>query len=96
MSIPQCLVEHSGAPETCAFQREEGLRLSATPTLRSAIELAPSVETIDLTDRMCPGPTCAPVVGDVVLLHDSNHLTATFSRTLGEPLGARVSDLLRP
>lgn len=51
---------------------------------------------IDLTHLICPGEgECAPVVGEAVVFFDSNHLTATFARTLAPQLGEEIAALLR-
>jgi hypothetical protein len=41
------------------------------------------VRLIDLSNHICTATTCPPVVGGVLVLKDSNHLTRAFSTTLG-------------
>ncbi|EWS79993.1 hypothetical protein BF93_08670 [Brachybacterium phenoliresistens] len=41
------------------------------------------ITTIDLTSRICPGGTCTPEVGNVHVFVDSNHLSTTYSASLG-------------
>jgi hypothetical protein len=49
------------------------------------------VRFIDMNDRVCgaAGP-CATERGGMVLYTDDNHLSSTFSRSLGPTLGERV------
>jgi hypothetical protein len=41
------------------------------------------VRPIDLSNYICTATTCPPVVGGVLVLKDSDHLTRAFSATLG-------------
>ncbi|WP_028064026.1 SGNH hydrolase domain-containing protein [Solirubrobacter soli] len=41
------------------------------------------VRLLDLSDRMCTATLCPPVVGGALVLRDLDHLTRTFSTTLG-------------
>ena len=41
------------------------------------------VRLLDLSDFMCTATTCPPVVGGALVLRDADHLTRTFSETLG-------------
>jgi hypothetical protein len=41
------------------------------------------VRLLDLSDHMCTATLCAPVVGGALVLKDTDHLTRTFSTTLG-------------
>lgn len=46
---------------------------------------------VDLTSSICPGGVCQPQLGGVVTYFDTNHLTATFVRTLSESFTEVVS-----
>lgn len=48
---------------------------------------------LDLTDAICEPETCHPVVGNVLTYIDSNHLTATFSRTLAPALAEAMGEV---
>lgn len=50
------------------------------------------VPIIDLTDAICEADTCRAIVGNVLAWRDSNHLTATYVRTLAPTLGAAMQD----
>jgi peptidoglycan/LPS O-acetylase OafA/YrhL len=43
-----------------------------------AAELVPGVEVLDLHAEACGTGTCTPVVGDMVVYRDSNHMTLTY------------------
>lgn len=46
------------------------------------VEAPPTVTWLDLTDHLCTADLCPAVVGDVVVYRDSNHLSATYVRTV--------------
>ncbi|MGA2249153.1 acyltransferase family protein [Terracidiphilus sp.] len=51
-----------------------------------------NVKFLDLSDRMCGPDRCYLEVGGQVICRDGDHLTASFSRTLGEVLFQRLRD----
>ena len=54
--------------------------------LVAAAERIPDTTVIDLTDYYCTTDRCPSVIGNVVVHTDTTHVTATFSRTLKQPL----------
>ena len=52
---------------------------------------SPRVRTVDLTRYFCDARRCFPVIGGALVCRDQNHLTATFSTTLG-PFLLREAD----
>ena len=92
--VPECLLDHRDDVPACTFDREEGLAASG----RGQAELAalrPGLAVVDLTEQICPGPVCSPVVGDVVVWRDSNHLSATYIRSLSDVLEAELEPWVR-
>ncbi|XNZ01052.1 acyltransferase family protein [Micrococcus luteus] len=92
--IPECVERNSDDIVACTWDREQGLQESGTPDILAAAEEVPGMEVIDLNDFICPGPVCAPVVGNALVYMDSNHMTATFSRSLSEAMGERLDDIV--
>lgn len=92
--LPICLERNPDALEACVFDRSEGVVRSGTPDLEAALEQVPEAARIDLNDLICPGERCAPVIGEALVFSDSNHMTATFARTLAEPLGEEIVKVL--
>ncbi len=74
------------APDVlCALPREEAL--DPDPMVAAAVRLAsPRVQVVDLTSAYCDETLCYPVVGGALVHRDTNHLTATWSATLGPQL----------
>lgn len=80
--VPACLARKPNDPDSCRFNRSDGLEsrefdgLATQPTLR----------VVDLNDAIC-GPThCPPVLANWLVYRDDNHLTASFARALRGPL----------
>ena len=90
--IPECVAEHTDAWATkCSVPRSAAVERSALAQQRAAAERA-GVPLIDLDDYVCPGTTCPPIIGDVLVWRDAHHLTATYARSLAP----RLADQLVP
>ena len=87
--VPACLLENEDDVPRCAFDRERGLATSGTGHDLLA-EQRPGLPVLDLTDAVCPGRTCSPIVGGVVVWRDSNHLSATYVRSLRDVVEEQV------
>ena len=75
----------------CAVSRSRGL--DRDPAMVAAARVGgPRVSTVDLTRFFCDA-RCYPVVGGVLVLRDSTHMTGTYSATLGPYLLQAVRDL---
>jgi hypothetical protein len=73
---------HQAIGSRCAEPRENAF--SPDPQVEAA--QAPGddrVRLLDLSDFMCTATLCPPVVGGALVLKDDDHLTRTFSTTLG-------------
>ncbi|KUI39169.1 hypothetical protein AU194_14120 [Mycobacterium sp. GA-2829] len=87
-NVPDCVAEHQDRLTACARPRDEALakRDQSQP---AAVEAVPGVQMVDLTDWICPGPQCAPVIGGALVFRDNTHMTATYSRSLAAQLAKR-------
>jgi peptidoglycan/LPS O-acetylase OafA/YrhL len=79
-SPPACVTTHGAKAEQCSLPR--GALLPATPPYENAVEIPPTVTFLDFSDYFCGRSRCRPVVGNVLVYMDGNHLTATFLTTL--------------
>ncbi|WGF89486.1 acyltransferase family protein [Marinivivus vitaminiproducens] len=59
-----------------------------------AIARLDSLKRIDLTRYFCDERTCPPVAGNVMIYYDTNHVSATYMRTLADDLRERLMPLL--
>ncbi|WP_067974256.1 acyltransferase family protein [Nocardiopsis trehalosi] len=83
---PEC-VDRRGAAACVA---EQSASLARDSPLDTAAGVPDNVAFVDLTRYLCPDGRCPAVVGNVLVMSDDNHLTATYSRTLAPMLGAQV------
>lgn len=90
-SVLDCINENAENPGECKVAREEVIR---NPSPLSMAEPPPNVTTIDVTDSFCDADYCYYVVGNVVTHFDSNHMTATFSRSLAPLMEEEVLEAL--
>ena len=91
INIPECVAANSNLLK-CAVPRVDALALSeAVP---NAVRQVPGAHLIDLTDAICPGDPCAPVIGGVLVYRDGSHVTGTYIRSLTQRLDRRLSEVL--
>ncbi|WP_125100578.1 acyltransferase family protein [Leucobacter chromiireducens] len=91
--VPDCLAQNQDNPSACSTPRDVALPKTRTQ-LTEAAATVPGVSLIDLTDLICPGEACAPIVGDVLVYRDQHHLSASYSRSLAPFLEERLSTSL--
>jgi len=63
------------------------------PVLRAA-RGSEHAELLDLTDAVCPKGVCQPVIGNVFVYRDTNHLTPEYAASIAEEVGRRMDALL--
>ena len=85
--VPTCLSGHK--VKQCAFSRAGHTYIDAALTgAEQAASGAQTVTYLDMTDAICPGPTCTVVTQTgVIKYQDQHHLSGTFSRSLAPALG---------
>ncbi|PIC63283.1 acyltransferase [Sporosarcina sp. P13] len=81
--IPLCL-ENAKDPLDCAIDRSEGV--SDILPWENSEGIPSNVIFEDLTDYFCDETTCHPVIGNIIVYRDNNHLTAEYVKTLATPL----------
>ena len=92
IDIPQCLAEHPNDPMQCKVKRSDVI---VEPSPMSKVNDLPSnVHYLDVTDYYCDEEYCYPVVGNVITHFDTNHYTATFSRSFARIIGPEIMDVL--
>ncbi|WP_434739936.1 acyltransferase family protein [Micromonospora sp. SH-82] len=75
----------------CAPPRAEVLAAGGGVAQERAAAGQPGVHLIDLNDAICPTDRCAPIIGGVLVYRDTNHLTASYSRTLAPRLDTALA-----
>lgn len=90
--IPACL-EKADDPLDCAVDRSEAL--SDVIPWENTKGIPSNVIFADLTDYFCDETTCHPVIGNIIVYRDDNHITAEYAKTLAVPLKEHLDRAFR-
>ena len=89
VDVPVCLSRHPDDITRCATSRVSALGHRHLIRERTAAALS-GATVVDMTDAICPGDPCQPVVNGVIVYRDDHHLTATFAALLAPLLEAAL------
>ncbi len=87
--VVECVELHADQ----AASRCSSTRAAVAPRFdaaRRAAQETRGTAIVDIRDLICPRDTCLPVIGNVVVYRNPEHLTATFVRTLTPYLKERI------
>ena len=79
-SPPVCVAIHGPTAPRCGTPRAE--LLSPDPPYTRVRGLPSAVSFLDFSDYLCTETICPPVIGNVHVYLDENHLSATYVRTM--------------
>ena len=88
--VPECLQTESD-PLQCSATQET---LYPVVDIFAEADLPENVLTVDVTDSFCEDGLCPPVIGNIVVSRDASHMTATFAKTLTDPIRAQLKEAL--
>lgn len=83
----ECAESNGNAAAECT--RDVAEKLSDPDTVSAFFDSLPAVELMDMTDMICPGGICGPVVGNVYVYLDDNHLTNTYAASMASEFDRR-------
>ncbi len=86
--FPADCLASGGNSTSCGIARSEVLS-DHNPTLDFVAQF-PLLKPLDMSDAVCRPDYCRAVEGNVLLYHDSHHLSATYMRTMTAELGRQV------
>lgn len=90
--VPECLSARGVRSGACDAERGSVLR---SPSSWERLETAPpGVEYVDYSNYFCDEGTCPAVIGNIVVYLDENHMSATFSRSVGPLIREDVMRIL--
>lgn len=91
--IVTCVVRHpTDANTRCASP--EATAVGPTDPLVQAVGMTANARLIDLTELYCPGDVCLPLIGNVVVYLNKDHVTATWVSSLAPILSDRIAAAL--
>ncbi|MFC4003723.1 acyltransferase family protein [Prauserella oleivorans] len=77
---PECVQQHGFDSRDCARLRSK--LLAPVPPYESAPGVPPNVSFLDFSEYFCPGELCPPVIGNVLVYMDDNHVSKAYMETL--------------
>ena len=86
--VPADCLAKGKSPESCGMPRDAVLD-EHNPTLDFVNEF-PLLKPLDLSDAVCREDVCRAVEGNVLVYHDSHHMSATYVRSLTNELGRQI------
>jgi peptidoglycan/LPS O-acetylase OafA/YrhL len=88
-----CVELHGPDSPLCSLPRRQMLEDPSPTDLLP--HPPPTVRFIDLSDYFCDPTTCPPVIGNVLVYRHTNHVTATYVRTLAPMLQDALNRALK-
>ena len=83
-----CLAS-GGDAVSCGIKRSAVLA-ERNPTL-DFVKQFPLLKPLDMSDAVCAKEICRAVEGNVLIYHDSHHLSATYMRTMAGELSRQIA-----
>jgi peptidoglycan/LPS O-acetylase OafA/YrhL len=97
-NVPTCLARSALHPwfglHSCEFDRATALSSSVFDAEKTAAAGMPRVHFLDLTDEFCRADVCPPILHNMIVYRDENHLTGTFASSLAPAVAARLTAAL--
>ena len=90
---PECLSYNLEHAADCATAVEDAFSRQVSETERAAAG-ATGAAYLDFTPYFCNSETCPTIIGNLLVYRDDQHLTASFSARLAEPLEGEIRPLL--
>ncbi len=82
----QCATDHGAQAPECTDPHP---MLGTVNPIGALAQELPRVSTMDLSDLICPARSCRPVIGNVYVYWDDNHLTVPYVESLAEVFAQR-------
>ena len=89
----QCLSNNLEHADACDATVQEAFSPEVIETEKAAAQ-ATDAEYLDFTPYLCNEETCPTIIDNLLVYRDEQHLTATFSTRLAEPLEETIGPLL--
>ncbi len=84
VNVAECVEANVESLRRCVLEKSEVL--SRRDSVQPQVASQTGVPVIDLTDWICPGSTCPPVIGNTLVWRDSNHLSLQYALSLVDEL----------
>ncbi|WP_394622009.1 acyltransferase family protein [Lentzea sp. JNUCC 0626] len=85
-SVLDCVQVH-GAADRCGAPRAE---LLAPVPPYALLDVPGNVSFVDFSDQLCTALQCPPVIGELLVNFDDNHVSATYMRSMSDAVEAAL------
>jgi peptidoglycan/LPS O-acetylase OafA/YrhL len=89
-SVPDCVQTRPDDVDGCGADR--AAIYAPTPPWTDLPDLPANVAFVDIADAVCDAERCSPVIGNVLVYMDDNHLTATYSTSMADLLAGQIQE----
>jgi peptidoglycan/LPS O-acetylase OafA/YrhL len=96
VDVPVCLSRRAAKlpfARSCSYERARAFVPQAIEAQNRAAQ-GLNVSFVDMNDQICATRVCSPIRNGIVVFTDDNHLTASFTRSLGLVLALRLHQVL--
>jgi hypothetical protein len=93
--VPACLAKYRDAIERCTTTRTAAFGWRHLRRETEAARLT-GATLVDMSDIVCPGDPCPPIIGNTLVYRDHHHLTATFVVSIAQDLYAALPPVGSP
>ncbi len=87
--VPDCLASHLDDAAACSRPLPEAVNLDGSAAERSSVTTAGG-RYLDVWPWICTARTCPPIVGNLLVYRDDNHLTTPYVTWLAPALAAEL------
>lgn len=91
-NMMRCLEDNEADSVACALPVSD--KLAATAPFPADEDTGGALRFIDMTDFICPAGVCQPIIGNVYVYLDDNHLTTTYTKSTLPVFEKRFHDAL--
>jgi len=91
--VPECLAEHLENATACGRARSASVNAGAEARERAAVTAAGG-SYVDVANWICARLVCPPVVGNLLVYRDDNHLTTAYPKWLVPVVAAQLDAVL--
>lgn len=95
INVPECVSANPDKLSKCAVDKATADQ-NGLPDQQQAATALGNVPIVNLNSMICPESKCAPIVGEVLVYRDTNHLTATYSESLATALNKGLAPFKLP
>jgi peptidoglycan/LPS O-acetylase OafA/YrhL len=91
--VPSCLSRRAAKllfAGDCTFTPDQSF-IAQARLAQNIAAFGLDVRFVEMNDQVCPTSPCSTMRGEVVVFTDDDHITSTFSRSVGDKLGQRVA-----